>query len=225
VSRVTLSFDNGPDPRVTPGVLEVLARRGVRASFFVLGRALADPRCRAIAERAHAEGHWIGNHTFSHRVPFGVNPAAGAAESEVGATQRLIGRLAHPDRPFRPFGAGGRLDRRLLSRALVDYLVRGGYSCVLWNAVPRDWEQPEGWVATALAQVAALDWALLVVHDVLPGNAREVERLLDGLERAGHELVQAFPPDCVPIRRGAVVGSLDAYQPAARPSAEESPDR
>jgi peptidoglycan/xylan/chitin deacetylase (PgdA/CDA1 family) len=212
---VTLTFDNGPDPRVTPRVLEVLARRGVEATFFVLGRALCDPRCRAIAERAHAEGHWIGNHTFSHAVPFGVNAAAGAAELEVGATQRLIGRLAHPDRLFRPFGGGGRLDGQLLSRVLVDYLMQGAYSCVLWNSVPRDWQQPEDWVETALDQVAALDWAALVVHDVLPGNDVQVDRLLGRLADEGHELVQEPPPACVPIRRGELVGSLRDYLPRA----------
>lgn len=213
MSRVTLSFDNGPDPDVTPRVLEVLARREVRSSFFVLGRALCDPRRRALAERAHAEGHWIGNHTFHHARPFGRRGDAGAAECEVGATQRLIGRLAHPDRPFRPFGSGGKLDRQLLSRALVEYLVRGRYSCVLWNAVPRDWEQPRSWVETALAQVREHAWTLLVVHDVLAGNARQVDRLLGALADAGHEIAQEFPPDCVPIRRGEVVGSLDGYLP------------
>lgn len=213
MSRVTLTLDNGPDPRVTPRVLDVLARRRVKASFFVLGRALTDPIRRRIAERAHAEGHWIGNHTFHHAIPFGENAAAGAVESEVGATQRLIGPLAHPDRPFRPFGAGGNLDRRLLSRRLVDYLVEGAYSCVLWNAVPRDWEQPDGWVETALAQVEALDWAVLVVHDVLPGNDTRIDRLLGLLEDRGHELVQELSPACVPIRRGERLAPIDDYLP------------
>ena len=70
-AEVTLTFDNGPEPEVTPAVLEVLRRRGLRASFFVLGHKLADPARRALAERAHAEGHWIGNHTFTHAVPLG----------------------------------------------------------------------------------------------------------------------------------------------------------
>ena len=70
-SRITLSFDNGPEPDVTPAVLDVLRRRGLHATFFVLGHKLADPACHAIASRAHAEGHWIGNHTWSHARPLG----------------------------------------------------------------------------------------------------------------------------------------------------------
>ncbi len=61
---LTLSFDNGPEPGTTPGVLDILRRRGLAASFFVIGRKLQDPDARRCAARAQAEGHWIGNHTW-----------------------------------------------------------------------------------------------------------------------------------------------------------------
>jgi peptidoglycan/xylan/chitin deacetylase (PgdA/CDA1 family) len=210
VARVTLTIDNGPDPEITPRVLDVLARRGARASFFVLGRSLADPQRRRCAERAHAEGHWIGNHTFTHEVPFGRNEAPDAVDREVVATERLIGDLAHPDRLFRPFGSGGHLDDRLLSRSLVSHLVAETYTCVLWNAVPRDWENP-GWVAVALEQVRASSWSVLVVHDVVPGNHERIDELLGRLEDQGDEVVQELPSDCVPIRRGEIVQALEPY--------------
>ena len=53
---VTLSFDNGPEPAVTPRVLDILDTAGIKATFFVLGSKLADRERRAIAKRAHAEG-------------------------------------------------------------------------------------------------------------------------------------------------------------------------
>ena len=53
---VTLTFDNGPEPAVTPRVLDVLGLVDIKATFFVLGSKLADPERRAIAKRAHAEG-------------------------------------------------------------------------------------------------------------------------------------------------------------------------
>ena len=56
----------------------------------------------------------------------------------------MLGALAHPDRLFRPFGGGGALDSGLLNRKVVDYLCAGGFTCVLWNCVPRDWEDPDG---------------------------------------------------------------------------------
>jgi peptidoglycan/xylan/chitin deacetylase (PgdA/CDA1 family) len=178
----------------------VLAARGVRATFFVVGSALREHR--APAERAHAEGHWIGNHTLTHPRPLGES---GGQVCEIEAAQAELGALAHPDRLFRPSGDGGDLVPGLLSAAAVESLVAGRFTCVLWNAVPGDWHDP-GWVETALEQVAAHDWTLLVLHDVAGGCA---DRLDEFLARVDAELVQDFPPDCVPIRRGAVTGCLD----------------
>ena len=62
---LTVTFDNGPEPSVAPRVLDVLARRGVRTTFFVIGNKLLTRDARACTERAHAEGHWIGNHTWT----------------------------------------------------------------------------------------------------------------------------------------------------------------
>jgi len=198
---LTLSFDNGPDPEATPRVLDVLAARGLRASFFVVGEALREHR--ALAERAHAEGHWIGNHTLTHPRPLGES---GVAVCEIEAAQAELGALAHPDRLFRPSGAGGAIEPGLLSTAAVEALTAGRYTCVLWNAVPGDWEDADGWVETALRQVSERDWTLLVLHDVAGAAA---DRLDEFLTRVDAEIVQDFPPACVPIRRGAVTGTLD----------------
>jgi peptidoglycan-N-acetylglucosamine deacetylase len=69
---LTLTFDNGPDPETTPFVLDVLARRSLRTTFFVVGHKLSTLEGRRLARRAHEEGHWIGNHTWSHSVPLGL---------------------------------------------------------------------------------------------------------------------------------------------------------
>jgi peptidoglycan/xylan/chitin deacetylase (PgdA/CDA1 family) len=66
---LTLTFDNGPHPDVTPEVLDCLAQRDIRTTFFVVGERLAQPGARRICERAHTEGHWIGNHTWTHSIP------------------------------------------------------------------------------------------------------------------------------------------------------------
>src|SRR6516165_9599400 len=137
--RVTLTFDNGPDAEVTPWVLDLLAERGLRTTFFVIGQRLVAAGARAAAERAHAEGHWIGNHTWSHSRPFGHMRDRDAVRREIERAQLLIGDLAHPDRLFRPMGGGGHLDERLFNVDALQTLGEGRYSVVLWNAVPRDW--------------------------------------------------------------------------------------
>ena len=58
---------------------------------------------------------------------------------------------------FRPFGGGGLLGPHLLSRSAVGYLVAHGYTCALWNCVPRDWVEPSTWAARALSDCAVTD--------------------------------------------------------------------
>ena len=209
MSVVTLSFDNGPEPDVTPGVLDVLQRRNIRASFFVVGSKLCVPGRRVIAERAAAEGHWIGNHTFSRSTPLGQCEDPNAPEEEIGRTQVLIGNLASPQRWFRPFWRGGELGAHLLSPAALDYLTAGRFTCVLRNAVPRDWEDPQGWVGRALAQCRTMPWALLVLHDLPTKAMAHLDRFIGAVWDQGGSFRQDYPPDLMPVRSGQIALPLD----------------
>lgn len=226
---VTLTFDNGPDPDATPDVLDVLRRRRLRATFFVVGQRLVDPARRALAQRAHAEGHWIGNHTFSHAGALGARQDPGHAAAEISHTQELLGGLAHPDRLFRPVGGGGRLGPHLLSAEARDHLASGGYTIVLWSAVPGDWRDPDGWPDRALEQCLAQPRPVLVLHDIAGGAMRHLDAVLGRLADAGARFAQDFPPAAMPMRRGVAgaglagivtpvaAGSLDPAHP--RPAA------
>lgn len=207
--RLTLSFDNGPFADVTPPVLDALAARDLTAHFFVCGNDLRDPSRRALVARTRDAGHRIGNHTLTHRVEFGACDDPAAPAREIGEAQALLGDLAAPERWFRPYGAGGVLGPRLLSRAAVQYLCDGGYSCVLWNSVPRDWEDPGGWPERALADALRQEWTLVVLHDVPTGAMRVLPDFLDRARDAGIEIVPDLPPACVPIRRGVLALPLD----------------
>jgi peptidoglycan/xylan/chitin deacetylase (PgdA/CDA1 family) len=208
MSTVTLSFDNGPHPEVTPVVLDVLARRAIRASFFVLGANLDALGGMRLAERAAADGHLIGNHSWSHKIPLGEDERPDAVEREIAATERKLGALAGARRLFRPFGRGGKIGPHLLSPAARDYLVGNCYTLVLWNSVPGDWIDQDAWMARALADCAALPHALVVLHDYLPRAAAHLDGFIGALLDAGHDIVQEFPTECVPIERGRVVGDI-----------------
>ncbi|HET7502748.1 MAG TPA: polysaccharide deacetylase family protein [Kofleriaceae bacterium] len=206
--QVTLSFDNGPDPEVTPRVLDVLRDHGVTAHFFVLGKHLVERWGRRLVERAHDEGHHIGNHSFSHGVPLGNDPRPDAVTQEIAATDALLAAIVPGPRQFRPFGDGGVLGPHLLSRAAVDYLVAHGHSCVLWNSVPRDWIEPDAWPARALAACAAHAHTLVVLHDIPGACLAGLPGFLDAVRAAGHDIVAELPADCVPITGGRIVGDL-----------------
>ncbi len=186
----------------------MLDERGLRATFFVVGDELSRRGCREVADRARAAGHWIGKHSMTHRVPLGAG-ADSQVDEEIGAAQELLGDLSHPDRLFRPFGGGGQLGPHLLSRAAVAYLVDHRYTLALGNSVPRDWEDPSGWVGRALDDLAGQDWTVLVLHDLPTGAMDHLARFVDAAVAAGAEIVQQLPPECVPIWRGGPQASID----------------
>jgi peptidoglycan-N-acetylglucosamine deacetylase len=205
MKRVTLTFDNGPVPGITEGVLEILSARRIPATFFVIGERLGTPAGHALAQRAHAEGHWIGNHSLTHSVPLGENTDAEYARREIEEAQKQIGELAHREKLFRPMGGGGAIGPHLLSRAALDCLQAGEYTCVLWSSVPGDWKDQEGWVERCLADVAAQDWATVVLHDIENASLPRLSELLERLATLDVEYRQDFSDDVVMLRRGAIV--------------------
>ncbi|MFN8224772.1 MAG: polysaccharide deacetylase family protein [Gaiellales bacterium] len=206
--RVTLTFDNGPAAGTIEAALEALARHDATATFFVVGRDLARPGVRALVEATARAGHRVGNHTLTHTLLLGDVTDEATLEREIEEAQELLGELGAA-RLFRPYGGGGILGPHLLSAPAVQHLGAGGYTCVLWNCVPRDWEQPSRWVETALADIATRDWSVVVLHDAERDAMRHLPRFLDELRARGVELVADYPDSCVPIRRGVVQGSLD----------------
>jgi peptidoglycan/xylan/chitin deacetylase (PgdA/CDA1 family) len=213
--RVTLTFDNGPTP-VTARVLDVLAERRLRASFFLVGERLRRPGMRALAERALREGHRIGNHSLTHATPLGVADDPAEAEREIDGMQALLGDLVSGERFFRPFGGGGKIDRDLLGPRALECLVRGAYTCVLWSSVPRDWENPNGWPEVCLADLGARPWSVVALHDLPTGAMDALPAFLDALDARGVEVTHELPEDCVPLRLGRPTASFAALPVARR---------
>src|ERR1700730_236688 len=90
MKKITLTFDNGPTPGVTEPILAMLAERGIKTTFFVLGNRICDAVGAALLDKIVAHGHWVGNHSFTHSVAFGDSTEPGYAIREVGGTQALI---------------------------------------------------------------------------------------------------------------------------------------
>jgi peptidoglycan/xylan/chitin deacetylase (PgdA/CDA1 family) len=205
--RVTLTFDNGPTPGVTERVLDILAAQRILATFFVIGSKAEKPAATGLMQQAHTAGHWIGNHTLSHTVALGDRPDRSYAVSEIEGAQARIGRFSHPEKLFRPYGNSGRLGAHLLSRAALDHLVAHDYRTIIWNNVPGDWRDPDGWVESCLAQVSARDWSVVVLHDVEGGCLARLPELLRRFDDLGVTFEQDFP-DTVTLTRGGQIVSL-----------------
>ena len=84
-------------------------------------------------------------------------------------------------------------------------------TCVLWNAIPRDWADPDGWIDVALERCKAQDWTLMVLHDIPGGAMRHLDRFIGMVADAGGNFCQEFPPDCMPVVDGTIVLPIEQY--------------
>jgi len=186
--EVALTFDDGPDPEVTPGVLDLLDRWGARASFFLIGRrAAARPELAAEIVR---RGHRVENHTWSHPAAFCCYPAA-AQRREIERAQEAIARAAGSAPAWFRAPAGLRnplLDRELCASGLrLAAWTRRGYDTVE--------RRPERVARRLLSGLAGGD--VLLLHDGSSARDRQgrpvvldaLPRILDAAAGRGLRLV------------------------------------
>lgn len=216
--EITLSFDNGPTPGVTEHVLDVLDKRGLKATFFVIGNKVQTPHGRKLTEQARAQGHWIGNHTMSHGEPLGTLSDPARAVAEISETQQVLGDLGEPQRLFRPTGHGS-IGPHLLSAETAAYLTSNKFTIALWTLFVRDSKIPEGWVDRALERLTEREHHVLVAHDLPTGAMDDLPRFLDTAAARGYTFVQEFPADSTPMRSGYTdAGFGDAFVHPPRPA-------
>jgi peptidoglycan/xylan/chitin deacetylase (PgdA/CDA1 family) len=168
VACIALTFDDGPDPEVTPKVLGVLDRYNAKATFFLIGLHVKGNE--AVVRSIHKNGHEIGNHTWSHSNLSELKPAQ--IEKEVIRAQNIITATGVPaPRLFRPpYGA-------------IDSMVRGHIplTVVSWSTDPEDWraETPEDVIDHVLDN--ARPGAIIDLHDIYPATAEALDPILTKL--------------------------------------------
>jgi peptidoglycan/xylan/chitin deacetylase (PgdA/CDA1 family) len=186
--RVALTFDDGPDPLVTPQVLDLLAQHGARATFFVMGKSLAAQP--GLAQRMFAEGHIAGNHSWRHsrwqnfrRFHWQLR------ELEQG--QQAIAELHGGRSPslYRP-------PVGLKSPELARAVWQNGLTLVAWSLHSRDTFacDPQRIAQRVLTRIRAGDIVLLHDGHDLAGRSRPqcvaaVRLILAGLQERGLECV------------------------------------
>jgi peptidoglycan/xylan/chitin deacetylase (PgdA/CDA1 family) len=179
--RIALTFDDGPDPRWTPAILDILAAREVRGSFFLIGERAR--RAPGVVRAIRDAGHEIGNHSWSHRSLWLCGPSRTRLEI-VRAHDLLADLSGEAPRLFRPPWG-------MVNAALPAALRACGERAVFWSI------QPEGLrPVSAPRQVerilgAAHPGAIVDLHDA-EGTAGAPSRLaavlpaaIDGLRAAG----------------------------------------
>lgn len=178
--RVALTFDDGPDPQRTPAVLDLLARQGVRATFFVVGaRAEAHPE---LVRRMVAEGHVVGNHSYTHSWRFPLR-SHGRTMEELRRTGEVLHRITgRQPRLFRPpFGVTNPTIARAVRRLGLDPV---GWSI---RSLDTMGQSPERVAARILRRLHP--GAVILLHDRCAGSERLVGLLVEGLRSRGLEPV------------------------------------
>jgi peptidoglycan-N-acetylglucosamine deacetylase len=195
--KIALTFDDGPDPTWTPQILDILKKKHVHATFFIIGEnAGASPD---IVEREYEEGHDVGNHTFTH--PNVVELPQGMAKLEINATRRLFEAITgHSMRLFRAPFMGDSDPTTMDELEPVALAQSMGFVSVGLRIDPDDWLRPPAQtiIDRILKQVSDSDpdntGNVILLHDAGGDRSETVKalpQLIDALRARGYEFVTA----------------------------------
>ena len=175
---LSLTFDDGPHPSLTPRLLDLLAERDVKATFYVIGKNVeAHPD---VARRIVEEGHEISNHTWTHPALSKLSPEKVAEELSRthDAVLDVTGYRMTGLRP--PYGA-------LNDRVREVAFQRHGYDTVLWSVDPMDWKYRNADRVSRELIAGAAPGAVLLCHDIHPSTIAAIPGAVDQLLIQGYE--------------------------------------
>ncbi len=174
--KIALTFDDGPHPYYTEQLLDGLKERGVRATFFVMGKHVE--LYPELIERMSEEGHLIGNHTYSHMQ---LSQSNGESfKEELIKTNEIIEKLTGQEvqyvRP--PYGTWDKKFEKELNMFPV-----------LWTIDPLDWCSDN--VACIVQKVTdkAQENAIILMHDEYKSTVTAALQIVDALQEEGYEFV------------------------------------
>jgi peptidoglycan-N-acetylglucosamine deacetylase len=177
---IAMTFDDGPSPETTPRLLDILKQRNIKATFFMIGQnAQANP---TIVQRILAEGHEIGNHSWTHpqlsklsddRVTEEITKTQNAIKNACGYTPVLL-------RP--PYGA--------ITARQKDWIEKQfGLSVIIWSVDPFDWKRPGASVIEQRILAGARPGAIVLSHDIHKQTVDAMPATLDALAAKGFKFV------------------------------------
>ena len=175
-AKVALTFDDGPHPVYTPELLDGLKERGVCATFFVVGENI--PGNEEILKRMDAEGHLIGNHTYSHVKLSELDTARACAEVE--KTNALICEVTGKEPEFirPPFG-----EWKKAMECSFEMIP------VLWDVDPLDWTTKNMALVVERVLKDTKPGNIILLHDYYQSSVDAALEIVDTLTQRGYEFV------------------------------------
>lgn len=178
---VALTFDDAPHARQTPRILEILRQHDIKATFFCIGHNIE--RHPDIAARIAAEGHIIGNHSYSHSNTFPLLPSRRMAD-DIARCENLIDNIAPAGKRLKlfrpPFG--------VTNPTVASVVKKGGYTTIGWNIRSLDTVHSTTEAFNHIVR-RLKPGSVILLHDRLPQSHILLAKLIDHLKQENYEIV------------------------------------
>jgi peptidoglycan/xylan/chitin deacetylase (PgdA/CDA1 family) len=215
---IALTFDDGPNATLTPKLLDLLAARHLKATFFVVGQNAADHP--DILRRAVREGHEIANHSWSHPNLGKMSDEAVRRELQKtdDAISAAIGKRPTLLRP--PYGSITAHQKRWIHDEL-------GYRIIIWDVDPMDWKRPGPAVVTSRILKETHAGSIVLAHDIHPPTIEAMPATFDQLQKKGFksvtvtELLSMATP--IPPKASPSPSAVPRALPATTPTPVSTP--
>jgi peptidoglycan/xylan/chitin deacetylase (PgdA/CDA1 family) len=206
---IAMTFDDGPHATNTPKLLDLAAKRHIKLTFFVLGECVQQNP--AVLQREVAEGHEIGNHSWSH--PNLAKLSDEAVRSQLRRTEDIIVKTAgvKPKLMRPPYG-------ELTKRQRVWVNHDFGYKVILWDVDPLDWKRPGPSVVARRIIAGARPGSIILSHDIHPPTIEAMPQVFDALLAKGFKFVTVS--ELLAMNKGGERPEV-AKRPEARPNPQQ----
>lgn len=203
---IAFTFDDGPHPDLTPKLLDILKERGLKATFFMVGRNVA--AYPQIVRRMVAEGHEVANHSWSH--PLLTSLGDTSLDSQIRRTHEAIIKACGvtPTLYRPPYGQTRLSQRKKIKEAF-------GYTSILWDVDPLDWQSPRTAKKVhdrVLAQTKS--GSIILCHDIHATTIEAMPGLFDELKARGYQFAT--------VSQLMELEAMTAATAAATPEKEEN---
>ena len=177
---LAITFDDGPNATLTPKLLDLLAARRMKATFFIVGENAAE--YPEIVKRAAREGHEIANHSWSHPNlgKMGDEAVRRELQKTDDAIKNAIGTRPTLMRP--PYGS-------ITARQKAWIHETFGYRIIIWDVDPLDWKRPGPSVVTHRIVSEARAGSIILAHDIHPATIEAMPATFDQLAAKGFKFV------------------------------------
>ncbi|MDM5349567.1 polysaccharide deacetylase family protein [Lysinibacillus sp. RSDA_15] len=174
--RVALTFDDGPDAKVTPQILATLQKYDAKATFFMVGRNV--PKNATIVKQIYDAGHEIGNHTSNHKKLTALS-ISGVRQEVNGTSNAIYAAVGQYPTVFRPpYGATNEQVRSVMT-----------IPSILWSIDTLDWKHHNPDKILAYVKASVKDGSIILMHDIHQTTANGLDNVLLYLQKQGYEFV------------------------------------